>query len=192
MSTDQEFDWKPLLQRVRASEAAAERELVERLYPRVAGRVAGLRPRRSTVDDLVQDVMIKVFQKLDQFRGGAFVAWVDVIAKRTCYDALRKQRVRPEWTFAELGEGAPKEQAVAGLEPGDIDAAEVLAKLFAQLPDEIAWLLQEVELKERSIGEVAKEMGWAAGPARLRLFRARKKLKRVFEEFQNQEGDRDV
>ncbi|MGI9243207.1 MAG: RNA polymerase sigma factor [Verrucomicrobiales bacterium] len=192
MSNDQRFDWDPLLQRVRASEPAAERELVERLYPRVARRVAGLRPRRATVDDLVQDVMIKVFQKLDQFRGGAFVAWVDVIARRTCYDALRKQRVRPEWTFAELGDRAPGERAEAGLEPGDIDAAEVLAKLFARLPDEIAWLLQEVELKSRPIGEVAREMGWAAGAARLRLFRARKKLKRVFEEFQSTEVSPDV
>ena len=107
-----------------------------------------------------------------------------MIAKRTCYDALRKQRVRPEWTFAELGGGTPIDREVPGLEPGDLDAAEVLGELFALLPGEQAWLLREVELRERPIGEGAKEMGWAAGPARLRLFRARKKLKRVFEEFQ--------
>ncbi|MEP4078005.1 RNA polymerase sigma factor [Haloferula sp.] len=180
-------DWEPLVRLVREGDVSAERELVERLYPRVAGRIAALRPRRETMEDLVQEVMIKVFQRLDQYRGGVFPAWVDVIAKRVCYDALRKQRVRPEWTFAELGERAPEEGGTTELEPTYLDAVEVLGKLFTMMPPAQAWLLQEVELKERPIGKVAVEMGWAAAPARLRLFRARKKLKRIFEQWKESE-----
>ena len=91
--------------------------------------------------------------------------------------------MRPEWTFAELGDGAPIDAEGVEFDQRDVDAAEVLGRLFALLPPHMAWLLEEVELKERPIGEVATEMGWASGPARLRLFRARKKLKRVFEEW---------
>lgn len=73
-------------------------------------------------------------------------------------------------------------------DPADLDAAEVLGKLFELLPPEIAWLLDEVELKERAIGEVAREMGWTNTAGRLRLFRARRKLKAVFERWNHNEN----
>jgi len=104
-----------------------------------------------------------------------------------CYDALRKQRVRPEWTFTDLGDGAPEDSAEEESRSSDVDAAEVISTLFQMLPDEVAWLLREVELKQRSIGEVAVDMGWTQTAARLRLFRARKKLKNVFHSWNNNE-----
>jgi DNA-directed RNA polymerase specialized sigma24 family protein len=51
---------------------------------------------------------------------------------------------------------------------------------------EQAWLLQEVELKERSIGKVAKEMGWTEVAGRLRLMRARRSLVRTFEKWEHE------
>ena len=43
----------------------------------------------------------------------------------------------------------PEDQATVSPEMSDVDAAEVLSELFKKLPDETAWLLREVELKER-------------------------------------------
>ncbi|MCP5559646.1 MAG: RNA polymerase sigma factor [Verrucomicrobiaceae bacterium] len=179
--SDAEFDWSELVQRARCRDAAAERLLVERLYPRIAGLVRTWKARRETVEDLVQEVYLRLFSRLDQYRGGSFPAWVDVITRRVCYDALRKRRVRPEWTFAELGEDAPAEGA-AVLDPADVDAAQIVAELLARLPPTQAWLLREVELAERAIGDVAKEMGWTAVGGRLRLFRARQALKKLYHE----------
>lgn len=179
--SDNEESWTALIERVRCRDAAAEREVVERLYPRIVGLVRTWKARRETVEDLVQEVYLRMFSRLDQYRGGSFPAWVDVITRRVCYDALRKRRVRPEWTFAELGDDAPAAAGIA-VEPADIDAAEVVSALLAALLPEQAWLLREVELAERSIGEVSKEMGWTAVGGRLRLFRARQALKRVYHE----------
>lgn len=173
-------DWQPLLRRVRREEAAAQEELVAQLWSQVAGRIHGLCPRRKTVEDLAQEVFTKIFSKLWQYRGGVFEAWVDQVTRRICYDALRKQKVRPEWTFTDVGDEV--REAASEDEVADIDAAEVLADLFRKLPDEVAWLLREVELEERNIGEVAREMGWTSTATRLRLFRARKKLQSVFNE----------
>lgn len=176
-------DWRPLLARVRSGEEEAQVELVESLWPQVSGRIHGLCPRRETVEDLSQEVYARIFSKLGQYRGGVFEAWVDQLTRRICYDALRKQRVRPEWTFTDLGEDGPAEPVQTPPDPADLDAAEVLRKLFALLPGEVTWLLDEVELKERAIGEVAHEMGWTKTAGRLRLLRARRKLKAVFESW---------
>ncbi len=174
-------DWQPLLKRVRDEDPAAQRELVEKLWPQVAGRIHGLCPRRDTVEDLAQEVFAKIFTKLWQYRGGVFEAWVDQLTRRICYDALRKQRIRPEWTFTDVGDEV-RESAAPDV-VGNIDAGEILGQLFRRLPDEVAWLLREVELEERSISEIAREMGWTNTAARLRLFRARKMLKTEFQKW---------
>jgi len=181
-------DWTPLLDRVRKGDESAGRELVEALWPQVAGTIAGLCPRRDEIEDLAQDVFLKVFTCLRQYRGGSFRAWVDVMTRRVCYDALRKQRVRPEWRFSDLPDfetgGLVDSKASAG---GD-DARDILVQLFAKLPAQQAWLLKRVELEECAIGEVSREMGWTEVAGRLRLLRARRQLKKAYDSW-NEEVD---
>lgn len=69
----------------------------------------------------------------------------------------------------------------------DVDAAGVLEKLFAMLPPAQAYLLEQVELGEREIGEVSQEFGWTATAGRLRLMRARRALKRVYQQWTSNE-----
>jgi RNA polymerase sigma factor (sigma-70 family) len=184
MQSDQD-EWSALVERVRSCDAAAERELVDRLYPRLVAIIRVWEGRRDGMEDLAQEVYLRVFSRMEQFRGGSFTAWVDVIARRVCYDALRRQRVRPEWNFADLGSATPDDPAVPSQE--DCDAAEVVARLLAKIPGPQAWLLREVELAERPIGDVAREMGWTAVGGRLRLFRARQALKNAYNEWKENE-----
>lgn len=178
---DDEEDWGELVRGARAREPNACESLVERLYPRVAGRIGGLLPRRDEVQDLAQEVFLRVFSRLGQYRGGSFPAWVDSIARRVCYDALRRQKVRPEWRFADFSEDPPESRAEEWKR--DVDAASILSRLFEQILPEQAWLLREVELEQRPISEVSRDMGWTAGGGRLRLLRARRALKRAYESW---------
>lgn len=181
-------DWTPLLDRVRAGDESAGRELVEALWPQVAGRIAGLCPRRDEIEDLAQEVFLKVCTCLRQYRGGSFRAWIDVMTRRVCYDALRKQRVRPEWRFSDLPDFETGGLVDGNVSHGGDDAMGILAALFAKLPAEQAWLLKRVELEECAIGEVSKEMGWTEVAGRLRLLRARRQLKKAYASW-NEEVD---
>jgi RNA polymerase sigma-70 factor (ECF subfamily) len=174
-------DWPRLVGAARAGDAAAARLLVECLFPRVAGRIGGLLPRRGEVEDLAQEVFLRVFSRLGQFDRGSFPAWVDSITRHVCYDALRRQRVRPEWRFADFPEDPPEPADDRSVE--NADAAEIVARLFNSILPEQAWLLREVEIAGRSIGEVSSDMGWTAAGGRLRLFRARNALKRAYERW---------
>src|ERR1043165_8166000 len=99
-------DYLASIARVRAGEQAAARELVERLYPIVLRIVRAHRPRRIAEEDLTQDVFIKMFKRLAQYRGDApFEHWVSRIAVTTCMDQLRAQKCRPELRWADLSPG---------------------------------------------------------------------------------------
>ena len=64
----QESDLTALLAQVRERDEAAARALVEALYPQVIRIVRGHLPRRVAVEDLAQEVFVKLFSRLDQYR----------------------------------------------------------------------------------------------------------------------------
>lgn len=83
-------DWSALLQNVRAGDEAAARIVVERLHAHVRNIVLARLPRREDPEDLMQEAFLKVFDRLDQFRGEVpFENWVARITVRTCIDRLR-------------------------------------------------------------------------------------------------------
>ena len=176
----------PLLARVREHDEAAARELVERLYPLVAQVVRRHLPRREEPEDLMQEVFLKMFSRLDQFRGDVpFEHWVARISLNTCLDQLRRQKVRPELRWADLTEAeqAVVEGVTSETEPTEADAPQALAllnRLLKKLPEPDAWLLRQTELEQKSLREVCAAAGWNYGAARVRLFRARRRLQAIF------------
>ncbi|HEX2100446.1 MAG TPA: sigma factor, partial [Candidatus Synoicihabitans sp.] len=63
------FDLVGCLERVRADDQLAARELVEHLYPLVIRIVRARLPRRVSEEDLTQDIFLKMFSRLDQYQG---------------------------------------------------------------------------------------------------------------------------
>jgi RNA polymerase sigma factor (sigma-70 family) len=98
MSSDG-FDEAACLRRVRERDEAACRELVEHLYPAVIRIVRAHRPRRDAEEDLAQEVFMKMFSRLDQYRERVPLEhWISRIAVTTCYDKLRaQQRAGPSY-----------------------------------------------------------------------------------------------
>lgn len=188
------LDAKPLAQLlalVREHDEAASRALVERLYPLVARIVRANLPRRDEPEDLMQEVFLKMFSKLEQFRGEVpFEHWVSRLALTTCLDQLRRQKVRPEWRWSDLSEEEQFviESVAAGADPADADAPQALQllnRLLDRLPATDSWLLRQVELEEKTLTEVCVETGWNGGAARVRLFRARHRLQEMFRQLEN-------
>ena len=179
-----------VLARVREHDEAAARELVERLYPLVARVVHSHLPRRDEPEDLMQEVFLKMFSRLEQYRGDVpFEHWVSRVALNTCLDRLRRQKARPELRWADLTE---TEQTLLAntaddREPEDADAGTARAlveKMLAQLPEADAWLLRKVDLEEHTLAQVCAMADWNAGAARVRLFRARRRLQALFRKME--------
>lgn len=191
---DETFDLAACLDRVRQRDQIAARELVEHLYPLVIRIVRSHLPRRVAEEDLAQEVFLKMFTRLDQYKGAvAFTHWVSRIAVTTCIDQLRAQKRRPEFRWADLSE---KETDVldsvltsdSEVPANDALAArELVAKLLGQLKPEDRLVVQLLDLEQRSVAEISELTGWNPSLVKVRAFRARGKLKKLFEELERKE-----
>lgn len=139
----------------------------------------------------MQEVFMKVFSKLDQFRGAVPLEhWVGRIALLTCVDRLRRQQVRPELRWADLTE---EEQALVETAAQEADppaeatdtARQLILKLLEQLKPDDRMIIRWLDLEQKSIAEVCRDTGWNSGVVRVRAFRARKKLRALYRRLEN-------
>ncbi|MDP2136314.1 MAG: sigma-70 family RNA polymerase sigma factor [Candidatus Didemnitutus sp.] len=191
---DETFDLVGSLERVRRRDQVAARELVEHLYPLVIRIVRSRLPRRVAEEDLAQDIFLKMFTRLEQYQGNVpFTHWVSRIAVTTCIDQLRAQKRRPEFRWADLSENEaevldnvlsdPTAEA-----PGDTLAAqELVDRLLEQLSPRDRTVIQLLDLEQKTVAEIAELTGWGQSMIKVRAFRARRKLQKLFQELQAQE-----
>ena len=189
------FDIPACLEQVRANDQRAARELVEFLYPQVIRIVRGRLPRRMAEEDMAQEIFLKMFTRLDQYRGDVpFTHWVSRIAVTTCIDQLRKQQRRPELRWADLSEGeAEMIQVVTADESADhagdaLEARELLFKLLDQLKPDDRMVIQMLDLEQKTLAEISDLTGWNSTLVKVRAFRARRKLQNLLKELDSKDN----
>lgn len=194
MSEDESFDLAGCLDRVRQRDQAAARALVDHLYPLVIRIVRAHLPRRVSEEDLAQDIFLKMFTRLDQFKGAVpFPHWVSRIAVTTCIDQLRSQKRRPEFRWADLSENEADVLDAVMTNENDVEAGDALAarelvhKLLDQLKPDDRLVIQLLDLEQKTIAEISDATGWSQSLVKVRAFRARRKLQKLFQELEQKE-----
>src|SRR5579862_7062880 len=117
-----------LITAVLRGHTASFEPLVKKYSPRVFATARRYARRDSEVEDIVQEVWAKAFQKLATFRGEApFEHWLMRMTVRTCYDFLRVHQRNRELAFSELTQ--PEEDWLDGVvtDAGAAEAAETAA-----------------------------------------------------------------
>lgn len=177
------------LERVRQRDEAAARVLVERVQPLVEKLVRAHLPRNDDVEDLMQDVFLKLFSRLGQYRGQVpFEHWVSRVAVSTCIDRLRAQKRRPVTRWTDLSESEQRlvdslaEEVPAGTP--EQDAWGIMEKLLASLSPTERLIITLADLERKTIREIGELTGWNSGVVRIRAFRARQKLKALYQELE--------
>ena len=164
---------------------AAER-LVAHLYPTVSKILRGRLPQHLAEEDVAQDVFVKMFAKLSQYRREVPLEhWVSRIAVTTCLNAVRGKRHRLELRLSDLSDG---EQAILDnrpeIEPSSrtpdeqMASKELLSKLLNHLSAKDRMIIEMIELEGRTSEEAASVLGISSIALRVRATRARAKLRR--------------
>src|SRR5580692_4822229 len=92
-----------LIAAVLKGDTASFEPLVAKYTPRVFAAARRYARRDSEIEDIVQEVWMKSFQKLASFRGDApFEHWLMRLCVRTCYDFLRGHQRNRETAFSEM------------------------------------------------------------------------------------------
>jgi RNA polymerase sigma-70 factor (ECF subfamily) len=167
-----EFD-RELIVRAKAGDRSACEAIVDQFAPMVFRLISRFFRTREDVEDLAQDVFLKVFARIDQVRPDEnFPGWLARVTVNTCYDELRKAR-RRKVAMETYGPEVAGEVSVAPTEPDSFGEARLaLQRLDPKL--RVPLFLKEVE--EMSVEEIARTMGLTETNVKVRLFRARKKL----------------
>jgi RNA polymerase sigma-70 factor (ECF subfamily) len=156
-------------------------QLVRRYKQKVFSLAARFARDADELDDICQDIFIKVYENLGKFRNEApFEHWLARISTRTCYDALRKRRkekglVPWESGHYEIADSSSDERQAAE------QARDLLERGMARLLAAERLVITLLELEEKSVREIAEMTGWSEANVKVRAFRARQKLKRILE-----------
>ncbi|HPR32615.1 MAG TPA: RNA polymerase sigma factor [Prolixibacteraceae bacterium] len=132
----------------------------------------------SHAEDLAQEVFIEVFRSLAQFRGKAkFSTWIYRIAYNKSITFLRKNR--PERSFDDVlflerrgGSDETHQEQVA-----EEETLESLQKALRELSDDEQIMILLHYYEGQSIDEIATVMRISSSNVKIKLFRARKKIK---------------
>ncbi len=174
-----------LIKAVLAGDAASFEPLVKKYSPRVFATARRYARRESEIEDIVQEVWLKAFDKLKSFRGEApFEHWLMRMAVRTCYDFLRGHQRNRISSFSEISEPEDDwlERFVAdpGRAPEDADAAKLLiGRVMEKLPPAARLVIQLLEIEDRSVKEIAELTGWSVPLVKVRAFRARGEMRKI-------------
>jgi RNA polymerase sigma factor (sigma-70 family) len=188
---EEAIDVDGCLRRWKEGDEAAAEELIRHLFTVISRIVRTHLPRRDDEKDLVQEILMKTFSKLHQYKGDAPIThWVSRLAVTTCLDRLRAQKIRPEVRRADL---TPDESDVfdaawlTGSSPdaGDaIAARDLVDKILSFLSPEDRSLILMVDLEGRSLQEISETTGWSISKIKMRLFRVRPQLRQMIQKLE--------
>jgi RNA polymerase sigma-70 factor (ECF subfamily) len=174
-----------LIAAVLNGDSASFEPLVLKYSPRVFATARRYARRESEIEDIVQEVWLKAFDKLKTFRNEApFEHWLMRMTVRTCYDFLRSHQRNRESSFSEISE--PEEDwlerfvADPGTASEEADAAKLLIdKILDKLSPSARLIIQLLEIEDRSVKEIAEITGWSVPLVKVRAFRARGEMRKI-------------
>ncbi len=172
-----------LIGAIRAGDDSAFTQLVGRYKRRVFGLAARFARDNDELEDICQNVFIKVYENLSSFRHDApFGHWLTKVAVRTCHDALRarqreKHNVRLDERIPEIRDNAEKAREDAR------QARDLLMFALSRLSPDERLVITLLELEEFTVREIAAATKWSEANVKVRAHRARQALKRILEEI---------
>src|SRR3954454_7241301 len=179
-----------LIERARNGEDAAFNQILQAYRKRILGTIARLIGRPEDVEDVGQEVFLRLYYSLDQLRTAeVFEPWLYRLTVNAAYDYLRRQKRRHESRMSDLSEQqVMMADAVAG---GKVtqeaqrrtNLKEFVDALLDSVSEEDRLLLTLKEVKGLSLKELEQVYQVNENALKVRLFRARQRVIKAFGSF---------
>jgi RNA polymerase sigma-70 factor (ECF subfamily) len=160
-----------------AGQAECFAVLIDRHLGAVRRKIASMVGNAADADDLLQEVLLKVWHHLPAFRSeSSFRTWMTRVAINEVLQAYRREKCRPLClapgdldTLASHDESPL--QSVARVE-----VTQAVRRAVERLPAKYSQVLILRDLDQLSARETAQCLRWSIPAVKTRLFRARQKL----------------
>jgi RNA polymerase sigma-70 factor (ECF subfamily) len=177
-----------LIERARSGDDGAFNQIVQSYRKRILGTIARLIGRPEDVEDVGQEVFLRLYFSLDQLRTAeVFEPWLYRLTVNAAYDYLRRQRRRQESRMSDLSEQQVMlADAVEGGKRRDEQQyrtriREMVQSLLEKVSEEDRILLTLKEVEGLSLKELEKIYHVSENALKVRLFRARQRVLKAFE-----------
>lgn len=177
-----------VIERARNGDAAAFSEIVSTYRKRIFGTIARLIGRPDDVEDIAQDVFVRLYYSLDQLRTPeVFEPWLYRLTVNAAYDYLRRQKRRQESRISDLSEQQVIMADAAASREADLEAqyrrsvTEQVNALLSCVSEQDRMLLVLKEVEGLSLKELEKIYNVNENALKVRLFRARQRVLKAFE-----------
>jgi RNA polymerase sigma-70 factor (ECF subfamily) len=180
-----------LIDQLKKGDESAFREIVETRQGMVYNTVLGLLQNAEDAEDVTQDVFIKVFESVHQFKGeSAFSTWLYRIAVTTALEYLRKKKRKKRFAFVTnlFGDDQsplhdPPDFVHPGVQLDNRENARMLMGTLKKIPENqrVAFTLHKVE--GLSYQEVAEVMQTSVAAIESLIHRAKQNLKKMLKNY---------
>jgi len=180
-----------LIKRAREGDGPAYNQIVQAYRKRILGTIARLIGRPEDVEDVGQEVFLRLYFSLDQLRTPeVFEPWLHRLTVNASYDYLRRQRRRGETRMADLSEQQVMfADAAAGSRRQEIEqrnkrVRELVDSLLSSVSEQDRILLTLKEIEGLSLKELEKVYHVNENALKVRLFRARQRVLKAYADME--------
>jgi RNA polymerase sigma-70 factor, ECF subfamily len=176
-----------LIEKARSGDDGAFNQIVLAYRRRILGTISRLIGRPEDVEDVGQEVFVRLYYSLDQLRTAeVFEPWLYRLTVNACYDYLRRAKRRNESRMADLSEQqvmvadslAGGRQELEERQKGEI--REFTDALFQHVSEEDRLLLTLKEVEGLSLKELEGIYQVNENALKVRLFRARQRVLKAY------------
>ena len=180
-----------LAAQAKAGNDAAFRQLFDKHYKWVYNKAYRMLGNYQDTEEVASDVFVKVWQKLNKNKWdeekGSFQAWLNMVARNTIIDAIRKRNRIREHPLS--GSPDDDEQPLSQYEDPysgpeqeleAVEAQQILENALEQVTKSnhrIAWMLRHLE--GYSIAEIARILDRKEGTVKIWIFRCTEELRKI-------------
>jgi RNA polymerase sigma-70 factor, ECF subfamily len=182
MLVDQE-----LIERARTGDTAAFNQIVLAYRKRILGTISRLIGRPEDVEDVGQEVFVRLYYSLDQLRTAeVFEPWLYRLTVNASYDYLRRAKRRSESRMADLSEQqVMRADSLAGGRQQDEErqkgqVREFVSALFEHVSEDDRLLLTLKEVEGLTLKELEEIYKVSENALKVRLFRARQRVLKAY------------
>ena len=169
-----------IISKVLQGDTPAYSVLVDRYRSYVFTLTLRMVKTREDAEEIAQDVFVKAFRYLADFRGTAkFTTWLYTIVNNTCISFLRKKKL--DWHSLDDDKVAARAENIEGAVRVETiesrSSKEMVTKAINMLSPDDAQAISLFYLAEQSLEEMASVLGVEVNTAKVRLHRARTRLR---------------
>ena len=173
-----------LIKMARAGNDLAFRQLVQRHEQQLRATVVGMLGNVPEADDVAQEVFVRFYQKLSDFRGESQLStYLSRIAINLSLNELkRRQRKNKRLTFFQKDEKVYQIEDISA-DPSRQDTKELVHQALQLLAPDFRTIVVLRMIDGYSVKEAAEILNLPQGTVASRLARAQKRLKEIFEKL---------